>query len=278
MSSEANSQAENHEDCNIDVIPFDSVWDFINDPVEAQMEEEIAAQIRGMSNQFRGFSRRHIERNREEGQNRVLADYFVENPVSTDVQFCRRFRMKRPLFLHIVETLSAWSPFFQQRSDAFGKPGFSPLHKCTAAMRMLAYGTSADLFDENLRMAQSTVFQCLRKFCKGIMHNFGETYLRRPNAEDIQRLLHIGQARGFPGMLGSIDCMHWEWKNCPVGLKGQYTRGDHGVSTVMLEAVASQDTWIWHAYFGVAGSNNDLNVLIQSTLFTEKLRGRVPEV
>jgi hypothetical protein len=143
---------------------------------------------------------------------------------------------------------------------------------------MLAYGTPADLFDEHLRMAPTTVIKCLRMFCKGIMENFGEKYLRSPNAEDIQRLLHIGQARGFPGMLGSIDCMHWEWKNCPVGWKGQFTRGDHGVSTVMLEAVASQDNWIWHAFFGVAGSNNDINVLNQSPLFTKKLQGMAPEV
>jgi hypothetical protein len=32
----------------------------------------------------------------------------------------------------------------------------------------------------------------------------------------------------------------------------------------MLEAVASLDLWIWHAFFGVAGSNNDINVLDQS--------------
>nr|XP_043637805.1 uncharacterized protein LOC122608784 [Erigeron canadensis] len=66
------------------------------------------------------------------------------------------------------------------------------------------------------------------------------------------------------GMLGSIDCTHVEWLNCPRHLRGQYTRGDHGVPTIMLEITASQDTWIWHAYFGAAGSNNDINVLKQS--------------
>ncbi|XP_071728361.1 uncharacterized protein [Rutidosis leptorrhynchoides] len=45
---------------------------------------------------------------------------------------------------------------------------------------------------------------------------------------------------------------HWEWKNCPVGWQGQYTRGDQKGPSVMLKAVASQDLWIWHAFFGMA--------------------------
>jgi hypothetical protein len=46
----------------------------------------------------------------------------------------------------------------------------------------------------------------------------------------------------------------------------------------MLEAVASLDLWIWHAFFGAAGSNNDINVLDQSPLFTDVLQGRAPPV
>lgn len=42
-------------------------------------------------------------------------------------------------------------------------------------------------------------------------------------------------------MLGSIDCMHWEWERCPTAWKRQFTRGDIGASTIMLEAVASHD-------------------------------------
>jgi len=46
----------------------------------------------------------------------------------------------------------------------------------------------------------------------------------------------------------------------------------------MLKAVASQDTWIWHAFFGVAGSNNDINVLNQSPLFNYYEDGTAPTV
>jgi hypothetical protein len=67
--------------------------------------------------------------------------------------------------------------------------------------------------------------------------------------------------------------MHWPWDKCPYGWKGQYTHGDHGVPTIILEAVASHDRWIWQAFFGVARSNNNINVLNQSDLFVNQLRG-----
>ena len=157
--------------------------------------------------------------------------------------------------MQIVEALENWSPYFQLRRDAFGKVGLSPLQKCTAALRMLAYRSPVDLMDEAFGIAETTTLECLIKFVQGIRHIYGEKYLRRPNGEDIQWLLQVGEARGFPGMLGSLDCMHWRWGNCPVAWKGQFTRGDYKVPTIMLEAVASYDRWIWHAFFGTPGSH-----------------------
>ena len=72
--------------------------------------------------------------------------------------------------------------------------------------------------------------------------------------------------------------MHWQWERCPNAWKGQFTRGDQKVPTLILEAVASHDLWIWHAFFGVAGSNNDINVLNQSTVFINELKGQAPRV
>ncbi|KAM1264162.1 hypothetical protein ACFX15_033561 [Malus domestica] len=45
----------------------------------------------------------------------------------------------------------------------------------------------------------------------------------------------------------------------------------------MLEAVASYDTWIWHAFFGAHGSNNDINVLWFSPLFDDVVNGWAPK-
>ena len=54
--------------------------------------------------------------------------------------------------------------------------------------------------------------------------------------------------------------------------------GHKKVQTMILEAVASDDLWIWHAFFGVPGSLNDINVLKQSYLFSELANGLSTDV
>nr|GEU43924.1 ribonuclease H-like domain-containing protein [Tanacetum cinerariifolium] len=50
----------------------------------------------------------------------------------------------------------------------------------------------------------------------------------------------------------------------------EYKRRDHGPNSfILVEDVASQDLWIWHAFFGVSWSNNDIIDLQQSPLFND---------
>ena len=76
-------------------------------------------------------------------------------------------------------------------------------------------------------------------------------------------------------MLGSIDCMHWNWKNCPKAWQGMYC-GKSRDATIVLEAVASEDLWIWHCFFGMPGTLNDINVLQRSHLFARLASGDAP--
>ena len=72
--------------------------------------------------------------------------------------------------------------------------------------------------------------------------------------------------------------MHWAWKNCPRHWQGQFAGGHVGKPTIVLEAVALYDMWIWHAFFGTPGTCNDINVLDRSPVFDEVLHGRAPAV
>lgn len=145
---------------------------------EAKIAEKLKAKIdEGMSNPPRRRHcelRRYVPRNREAAHDDLVANYFSANPVYTDEMFRRRFRMRKPLFLRIVDALRNWSPYFTHRVDAIGRDGISPLQKCTAAIRMLGYGTPADLLDEVLKIAQSTCLECLGRFAEGVIECFGE--------------------------------------------------------------------------------------------------------
>ncbi|KAF7131762.1 hypothetical protein RHSIM_Rhsim09G0030600 [Rhododendron simsii] len=218
-----------------------------------------------------------INRNTFGAQNRFFDDYFAESPVFPPHYFQRRFRMSRSLFLHIHDAVKAHGPYFIQKRNAAKKLGLSSLQKMIAAFKMLAYGAPADSVDEYVRIGATTALKSLRRILRAVIEVFSEEYLRSPNATDVARLLAVGELRGFPGMLGSLDCMHWEWKNCPTAWQGIYTGHAHK-PTLILEAIASYDLWIWHANFELPRSHNDLNVLDRSSLFDEFSLGRTPPV
>ncbi|KAK3200421.1 hypothetical protein Dsin_023836 [Dipteronia sinensis] len=79
-----------------------------------------------------------------------------------------------------------------------GKDGLSPLQKMIAAMRMLAYGYPADILDEYVQIGESTAIESLKRFCDAVIGVFEKQYLRKPNTDDIARLLQEGEDRGFP--------------------------------------------------------------------------------
>jgi hypothetical protein len=47
---------------------------------------------------------------------------------------------------------------------------------------------------------------------------------------------------------------------------------------VIVEAVGNQDLWIWHAFFGVAGTHNDINVLMRPHVFAKLAEGQASAV
>jgi hypothetical protein len=116
--------------------------------------------------------------------------------------------MWRTLFLSIIHKLSETSLYFTERHDATNRIGLTPLQKCIAAVRQLAYGISADMKVEYLKLGKTTTLEYIEYYCAGIMECFEDEFLRRPTVTDTQHLLAKVDEREFLGMLWSIDCMH----------------------------------------------------------------------
>ena len=110
--------------------------------------------------------------------------------------------MRRDLFVRIMDGVSSYDPWFLQKRDALERLGVSTLEKCVAAMQMLAYGVVADACDDYCRLGESTISECMKRFVIIVSGCFEGTYLRQPTRE-------INKGRGFLGMFGSLNCLHW---------------------------------------------------------------------
>jgi hypothetical protein len=201
----------NHFNFNFyDAFDFDDATPMFAFQVATAVVAEEESNNQGRKTEYRGSILDHniVNRNRKKGELRLYNDYFAENSKFIESQFQRRFRMSRRPFLRIANTVEAHNPYSNQRTDALGVSSLSCLQKTTAAHMRLAYGIPADLTDEYLRIGETTAIESLRAFVKAIVEVFGDWYLRAQNEADVCRLLSIGEQRGFPRMLGSIDCMH----------------------------------------------------------------------
>jgi hypothetical protein len=116
--------------------------------------------------------------------------------------------MRMTLFLSIMHKISETSPYFCEMYDTTGHAGLTALQKCTAALHQLAYGMAEDTIDEYMKLGNIIALECLEYYCSGIIECFGDEFLRSPTVTYTQHLLAKAEERGFPGMLGSINCMH----------------------------------------------------------------------
>lgn len=162
-----------------------------------------------------------------------------------------------------------------QRHNRSGRIGLSSLQKVTIAIRLLACRKSFDSFDKYFGFATTTWRECLKRFCKTVINVYSVGYLRRTNWQDVNRLYELAEEQGFLGMLGSLDCIHREWKNYPTAWHVM-SKGKHDKPIVILEAVASSDLWVWHSFFGLPGTLNDVNILQRSPLFAKMAEGNDP--
>ena len=124
--------------------------------------------------------------------------------------------MRKDLFWQIHDVVCAFDSYFVQKPDGAGILGLSSIQKITAALRMLSLGISADALDEYVRIGESTAMKSLKRFCCAIRAMFEQEYVRQPTEKDMETQLRVNANRGFPGMFASLDCMHYEWKNCHV--------------------------------------------------------------
>ncbi|XP_068309688.1 uncharacterized protein [Pyrus communis] len=99
----------------------------------------------------------------------LINNYFNPNSVYTEDDFKRRFRIRRHVFERLLHDVQQVNPYFQQKLDRAGHPGFSPHQKVIVALRMMAYGFPTDSMDETYGMSESTCLDIFAEFCNTVV-------------------------------------------------------------------------------------------------------------
>ena len=97
-------------------------------------------------------------------------------------------------------------------------------------------------------------------FVKIVIQEFENEYLPPINNHMAKALCNMHEGIGWPGLLGSLDCSHWNWAKCPKSLQGEHKKGSKEMPTVVYECACDYQLHIWHCHFALPGACNDLNV------------------
>ena len=141
------------------------------------------------------------------GVHKLLRDYCGvggPSPIFDERDFETRFRVPRAAFRRVYQAVKD-EPFFQQRTNATGMRQAHPLQKVVAAFRVIAYGDAADRADEYVRLSRTVIAKSTRLLMEFIVRQWGPTYPRRPNQDELKTILERNKERGMPGCMGSLD-------------------------------------------------------------------------
>lgn len=203
-------------------------------------------------------------------------DYLSPAPTYSPSQFRRRFRLPLKLFRRLERDLPIFETALQQKTDAIGRKGPQPWQKILMCLRRLGEGCSFSSLDDQARMSVESMRQCFSIFTNAVIAKYGAEFLNRePSLSELRRIERKFSQSNFPGCIGSIDCMHMIWKNCPKAWKGQYRNPKNGkMATVQVEGMCDTDLYCWHIFCGRPGTNNDVTVAESSPLIISILQGQ----
>jgi Plant transposon protein len=192
----------------------------------------------------------------------IKRDHLSDNPLFGK-EFIHFFRLSRPRVELLLQSLgNSGIQFYQTfRVNRYGVTGPSLEAKVLLPLKSMAYGVAPHAFADYFQMSISQSGRCCRHFCNVIPELYRKQYNRSPTASDLIAINNLHkEVHGVEGMLGSLDCMHTYWKNCPVGWQQSY-KGKEAGPTIVLEAICDYNLWFWHTSYGYAGAMNDLNIL-----------------
>jgi len=177
-------------------------------------------------------------------------------------RFRIRFRIPASFFLDWLVPTCKKANLFEDTINLDGRLRQTPIPieiKLLICLRILARGVTSDDVSEPSGVSRSHCHMIFQKFIHRFPLLFKNSFISLPNQEQLKGVMNVYAAMGFPGCVGSVDCTHVRWWNCPRELQNS-CRGKEGFPTLVFQVVVDHSKRIIFVSNAFFGSLNDRNV------------------
>ena len=187
--------------------------------------------------------------------------------------FRNRFTVPYQIFTELLIHAKDWFP--QKTHDICGRETTPIFLKLLGTLRILGKGCSWDLLYElsgiSAEVHRKWTLAFLDKFSKEMY----PIYVHGPrNADEMNSITSLYGACGFPGCIGSTDCVHIRWDLCPSFWYSSFKNGKHSYASIAYEMTVDHSKRFQATTIGHYGTTSDRTIVkfdgfVQEVRFNE---------
>jgi hypothetical protein len=176
-------------------------------------------------------------------------------------QFRKLFHTPYDVFLDLINLATErwWQGWTEGNRCHAGKL-VSSLHlKILGALFVLAQGVTHLVCSTCSNLSEEVHRSFFHKWIWG-MASIKDEFIFMPHDDyTLQRVTEEYAARGLPGCIGSVDCVHIRWDRCPTQYKNMYS-GKEGYPSVAYEVICTCRKFIQSVSCGHPRTRNDKHI------------------
>jgi Plant transposon protein len=174
--------------------------------------------------------------------------------------FRLRFTVPYPLFKFILTFTERWFP--QRAYDVCGKETTPVFLKLLGTLRMLGKGCTWD----SLYELSGVSAEVHRKWTLAFLDKFSKelypVYVHGPrNNEELNQVTILYAACGFPGCVGSTDCVHIRWESCSAQWASAFKNGKPNYASIAYEMTVDHSKRFQASTIGHYGTTSDKTII-----------------
>ena len=176
-------------------------------------------------------------------------------------KFRKLFHVPFKVFLQLRDVASEdfWTEWTEDRKCRAGKIVSNLELKILGALFVLATGDSHFVCSTCSNISEEVHRSFFLKWIFN-MASIKERYIYMPlDDASYQKVVGEYTARGFPGCVGSVDCVHIGWDRCPVQYTNMY-KGKEGYTSIAYEVICTCRKFIQSVSVGHPGTRNEKHI------------------